>query len=1218
MDSQPMLQKKRSRDPSGDGSDDLQRVSPPPAEFSCLQADIDAHPSANGALADSSTVNDKPHPSEQLSIIKQLMEKPLALGEEWYLLDKKWFIRWKQYCRRASSSSDATTALAQGTFPGAISNESIFEGSSHSKLRPGLITDTDILLLPKEGWDKLVAWYGCNHPPTTRKVISVGTFTPTLIVELYPPQFQLLTVVSPTNSELTDSETSLPPTPPNDEIPEVTVSRRATIEELKATIASKMGSNAFRLWRITSDGFDIKSSTISADHLAKATRIAEQDDSKSIEELGLELEKSLAVEFQNGDGTWLSDSIDSASSNDSAPSIDWGAFSSIRSFSPFTSSFSTPLSSSTVSTSTTAFGPTPESNAPPSKPRGITGLQNLGNTCFMNSALQCLSNSKELTQYFLSGKYKQELNPDNPLGMRGEVAEAYGNLIQKLWSGTASSFAPREFKFTIGRFAPSFVGYQQQDSQELLAFLLDGLHEDLNRIRKKPYIEIPDWPEGTPDEEIASKSWAFHKARNDSIIVDLFQGQYKSTLVCPECQKVSVTFDPFMFLSLPLPISKKTKLSFIYVPYDPFSRPTKMSLVLPKGAFIRQLHEALAQKLSIDSDSLITTEVYGKCIYKVYHTSEQVAEISSTDTIYIYQLPCKIPTHRNGETVVIPVTNTYARENSSHYTHSPHEFFGIPMMIALDAKAAADPDAIYREILKQYQRYTTANIMEETKNLSEVIETKDKTDEAIVTNDQEMETKDAVNEVENDPLENGKEELEEEDAEINKMPSHYFSVKVGTSNRRRLSYSYTKEHIVPNSYSLGSKLVDLREHLREDAMDLVTSPPAAAATPVEALTNGFTPDLSDDDEIYPRPIPMTATTGSEDDEEASGGMESGQTRALKIGDVLVCEWPRAIASQIFHEENAYVRVEKQVIGRARWDDMVVQTGSPELTVQKRSTVTLQDCVDEFMREERLGEDDLWYCPRCREHRQATKKFDLWKLPEVLVVHLKRFSHTRYHRDKIDAFVDFPLTGLDLTSKVVRKDEGLVYDLFAVSNHFGGLGGGHYTAYAFNSEQEKWYNFDDSHVSPVDGDQIKSSAAYLLFYRRRSSKLQPTKVTQPRFDDDFVRNSPANSIASSSLALTEDEDDAETEDDKAQRDLVLSTSSSRSESTERVMGTRHLSLSTPVDRAGSPQVAEYGSDVSEAPSSSSEEEAYDRMREETDEADELLGGSQHNEEDEDMA
>lgn len=125
--------------------------------------------------------------------------------------------------------------------------------------------------------------------------------------------------------------------------------------------------------------------------------------------------------------------------------------------------------------------------------------------------------------------------------MGGEIAEAYGTLLARIWSTSGgSSCSPREFKQQLQRFAPQFSGYQQHDSQEFLAFLLDGLHEDLNRVLQKPYVTNPDWEGGGNKElvELARKSWEGYISRNDSAIVDLFQGQYKSTLVCPECQKV--------------------------------------------------------------------------------------------------------------------------------------------------------------------------------------------------------------------------------------------------------------------------------------------------------------------------------------------------------------------------------------------------------------------------------------------------------------------------------------------------------------------------------------------------------------------------------------------------------------------------------------------------------------------------------------------------------
>ncbi len=106
----------------------------------------------------------------------------------------------------------------------------------------------------------------------------------------------------------------------------------------------------------------------------------------------------------------------------------------------------------------------------------------LGNTCFMNSVLQCLSNSPLLTDFILSDTYQSQINRSNPLGWKGRVADEYGALLKELWSGKFTCVSPRAFKDVIGHVQPRFVGYQQHDSSELLNFLLDGLHEDLNRV----------------------------------------------------------------------------------------------------------------------------------------------------------------------------------------------------------------------------------------------------------------------------------------------------------------------------------------------------------------------------------------------------------------------------------------------------------------------------------------------------------------------------------------------------------------------------------------------------------------------------------------------------------------------------------------------------------------------------------------------------------------
>lgn len=107
---------------------------------------------------------------------------------------------------------------------------------------------------------------------------------------------------------------------------------------------------------------------------------------------------------------------------------------------------------------------------------GAVGLQNLGNTCFMNSILQCLSNTKPLTDLFFLTRYLKDLNKDNKLGHGGKLASCYAKLVHDMWCNEFSKVVPREFKTMIGEFQPQFAGYEQHDSQEFLGFLLDGLH----------------------------------------------------------------------------------------------------------------------------------------------------------------------------------------------------------------------------------------------------------------------------------------------------------------------------------------------------------------------------------------------------------------------------------------------------------------------------------------------------------------------------------------------------------------------------------------------------------------------------------------------------------------------------------------------------------------------------------------------------------------------
>ena len=113
---------------------------------------------------------------------------------------------------------------------------------------------------------------------------------------------------------------------------------------------------------------------------------------------------------------------------------------------------------------------------------GLCGIRNLGNTCFMNCILQCLNSTPTLAEYFLRGHFRTDINKTNELGFRGEIANEYAVLVSATWSGHCKIISPKHFRYLIGQFNQQFLSNEQQDSQEFLLFLLDGLHEDLNRV----------------------------------------------------------------------------------------------------------------------------------------------------------------------------------------------------------------------------------------------------------------------------------------------------------------------------------------------------------------------------------------------------------------------------------------------------------------------------------------------------------------------------------------------------------------------------------------------------------------------------------------------------------------------------------------------------------------------------------------------------------------
>lgn len=758
------------------------------------------------------------------------------------------------------------------------------------------------------------------------------------------------------------------------------------LNQLKEAFSLDVSSDHLRLWR----AFRSNPHTIVGDGVDEAT----------IEDLspGGDIGCELVLEVKSADGEWplwhKEKQKQKLQRNDYAPS----------GFRSFSSNYG--LSSSLGTSSYLSDG-----NGRPSPP-GVCGLGNLGNTCFMNSALQCLTKTPSIREYFVSDKFRMEINKTNPLGMGGKIAMVFGNLMKNMWTGQHSVITPREFKQTIGRFAPQFSGYQQQDSQELIAYLLDGLHEDLNRIKDKPLTEQVE-SNGRPDHIVADEAWSVHKKRNDSIIVDLFQGQLKSTLVCPNehCVKeksVSVTFDPFMYLSLPLPTEKTVVIPVTFISHGAHSRPVKLAVSTNKHGTCRQLREDLCRMISedgsLDPNNVVLADIFNHKVYRYYSDFAPIDSIRSNDVIYAYEVP-GLPTgchskygssSRYGSTDdsgrTFASIKFQSRVSQSYSTYDRDEDILEPFVVKIDRESTTARE-IYDQALEHIKLFIDPEKLAEngldTEDQLQRLVPKDKKHENISElDDTSMQCDDQENAEQPQPM--------------------IMLLQEKSSSRNALYYN-------------------------EDLADPVT----------------------------------------EDNEEDTDTFLSSHIRRDSIKDYTLWIDPELMNFLNINKKHAAPQEHPSILEMRGSDDR---------------GVSLDECLDLFTTSEKLGPEDPWYCPRCKEFVQATKKFDIWSLPEVLVIHLKRFQYNRYSRDKLDTFVDFPIEELDMTPHVpegsLPYQKHLKYELFGVSNHMGGLGGGHYTAYAKINDSGKWYLFDDSHTRETSAASVKSSSAYLLFYRAK--------------------------------------------------------------------------------------------------------------------------------------
>ena len=797
----------------------------------------------------------------------------------------------------------------------------------------------------------------------------------------------------------------------------------------------------------------------------------------------------------------------------------------------------------------------------------LIGLINLGNTCYMNSALQCMRSIKELSLYFLYYYDESQLNINNIIGTGGFLTKAYINFLYNLENCKDEYFKPEYFKNTIGLIDDRYSDFLQQDTHEFMTFLIDSLHEDLNKVRNKPIIQRKDSDINNynSDEMNDKKSlieWNNFLKANQSIMVDLFYGQYKTTISCPCCHHKSINFS--IYLSLQLPIPKYMEcfmIKVIITEEGPNSFPlVKINITLNKiNNKIFNIKKIIGKIFEISPYEIEIIKYRSKEIIKVYEDDEEINDtynifyaikVNFIDKSIFYEnkivysnLKEKIINKKNDIINIFKNNNDNDKKenndtkNNSHKKHSLEKFiikhyylsdkdistdiFNNDYLIYLPTKKTCYE--IYYKIYEIYFEIIINNYLQESPD-----------DIPKFNND--LYKKNLFNKLfknfinkEND----FKNDIFEDDSENKLLP---FILKIGNITNKKNEYIPFTDKYIFKDY-INSILINNNQNNVDNNNNNEKNENLDSLNDIEINNYG-----EKNGDMFDKELPKIENNLQKNNdisninenkhkyENKNNKYDPSNQNLFKINkeknnSKSLNNANEKTKSQNENKETSIkINIEKDkgedsknintiiIIFNTKFIKKKESNNNYYLTDNKSEDIDLMPffqeiyetnfkkilidkCFEEFSKEETFDKDNLWKCSKCSQNIPATNKMEIYQIPKILIIQLKRFKNNQ----KIESFIDFPLKDLDInkfipSSSTFKKNYNIPkkYDLFAVANHYGRLEYGHYDAFCLNYINNNWYNFNDRFVKKIEKENeekdIVTQYAYVLFYREQNNDL----------------------------------------------------------------------------------------------------------------------------------
>ncbi|XP_065350294.1 uncharacterized protein LOC135946144 [Cloeon dipterum] len=576
-------------------------------------------------------------------------------------------------------------------------------------------------------------------------------------------------------------------------------------------------------------------------------------------------------------------------------------------------------------------------------------------------------------------------------------------------------------------------------------------------------IEMMDSEEESVEnsEELeADAFWQKHLADNKSVIVDSFQGQFKSTVICNVCRHVSVTFEPFMYLSVPLPHAMQMQIRVVYVPADVSLAPVRVMLVLNRADQVRELLNVLIEMLALpDNTSITVCEVLDNHISKILEPHNPLRYLNGEmRTICAIEMlpppPATIIESPQLSPVVPKMEPNLSEEESVSQPIDlrPNSGFNaalvtVPTKAEMDLSRANSPAG-------DKSKWPTCNICLEEYALKNQLKIHESCKSLACVSCLDMwKTKENVQCC---PFCHKEMDI---DTEFTDFTAHdqKFVRPLKVTVVFRLD-------VVGEECSNNKKSMRLIGQPR-----LVELPSNISGKALYETLQRFAPDVAFQVLLV-------------------GGKGTTCSRCMYNKHCIGCRIdPDAPDLELSINDSLAIRLMGPLDPDTESCLPFVNPPQDHESLKIPSwndPLTLYDCLKAFSESEQLDKENPWYCPKCKINQCATKTLTVWRYPDILIIHLKRFVYKERSISKLDNKVTFPLSGLSL-EQPGSKTHANVYNLYSVVCHFGGVSCGHYTAFAKHPTSNEWYNYNDEMASKRNPQEEEFSNGYVLFYQREN-------------------------------------------------------------------------------------------------------------------------------------